>query len=202
MIIYGSRATQLAKEPISVPCPHCQSSNTIDMYVFQRYAHVFWIPFFPVAKTGASQCGHCKKVLKLKEMPSSLRVAFNEVKSRTKTPLWTFIGVALIGILIINGAIASGMHDARVSERLKSPQAGDILEVKKSAGIFTLYKISAVQADSVAVLPLLYSVNQQSGLSKLESGQYAQFSDEPKMYSRENLSVLLHAGEILDVIRK
>jgi len=202
MIIYGSRATQLAKETISDPCPNCQTNNSLDMYVFQRYAHIFWIPFVPIGKTGASQCAHCKKVLKLKEMPSSLRVAYSNVAARTKVPFWTFIGVAIVGVLIINGIIQSGVHDARTSQLLKSPQAGDILEVKKGIGDYTLYKVADVRPDSVAVLPLLYSVNQQSGLGKLGSGQYAQYSDEAKMYSRESLSVLLHKGEILDVIRK
>jgi hypothetical protein len=202
MIIYGSRATQLAKETISDPCPHCQRSNSLDMYVFQRYAHVFWIPFFPVGKTGASQCSHCKQVMKFKEMPSVIRTAYHNVAAKMKAPLWTFIGVALVGLLIINGIIQSGIHDSRTSALLKSPQTGDILEVKKGAELFTLYKVADVRPDSVVILPLLYSVNQQSGLSKLESGKYAQFSDEPKMYSRESLSVLLHKGEILDVIRK
>ncbi|HVU97880.1 MAG TPA: hypothetical protein VHE34_21800 [Puia sp.] len=201
MIIYGSRAKQLAKETIADPCPDCQSNNSVDMYVFQRYAHIFRIPFFPITKTGASQCTHCKQVLKLKEMPPSLQVAFDNVKSRTKTPIWTFIGVALIGLLIVNGTISSGRHDAQVSQRLKAPQAGDILEVKKSPSVFTLYKIAEVRPDSVAVLPLLYTVDNPSGLSKLESGSYG-YAAEPTMYSRENLSVLLHAGEILDVIRK
>jgi hypothetical protein len=113
-----------------------------------------------------------------------------------------WIGVAIVGVLIINGIILSGMHDAETSKRLASPQTGDILEVKKSTGMYTLYKISDVRTDSIAVLPLLYSVNLQTGLSKLESGQYAQYSDEPKMYTREMLSVLLHKGEILDVIRR
>jgi hypothetical protein len=71
------------------------------MHVFQRYAHIFWIPFFPIGKTGASQCGHCKQVLKEKEMPSSLKMAFDDVKSRTKTPYWTFAGVAIIVVLIV-----------------------------------------------------------------------------------------------------
>ena len=202
MIIYGSRATQVAKEIISDTCPHCQSSNSTDMYVFQRYAHIFWIPFVPIGKTGASQCAHCKQVLKLKEMPPSLRQTYNHVAMKAKTPIWTFVGVTLVGLLIINGIIQSGMHDARTSQLLKTPQSGDLLEVKKRAGVYTIYKVADVRPDSVAVLPLLYSVNQQSGLVKLESGQYAQFADEPKMYSRDNLSVLLHKGEILDVIRK
>lgn len=202
MIIYGSKATQLAKESISGSCPHCQQPNSIDMYVFQRYAHIFWIPFVPIGKTGVSQCAHCKQILKLKEMSSSLKLAYQEVSRQTKTPYWTFIGVALVGVLIINGMIQSSMHDARTSKLLQSPQTGDVLEVKKGSGIYTLYKVADVKPDSVAVLPLLYSVNQESGLPHLAAGTYAQYSDEPKMYSREMLSSLLHRGEILDVIRK
>lgn len=201
MIIYGSRATQLAKETISDPCPQCQSSNTLDLYVFQRYAHIFWIPFFPVGKTGACQCAHCKQVLKLREMPSPLRSAYTALADQKKAPVWTFAGIALIGVLIIGSLTQSGRHDARTSALVKAPRAGDILEVKKSAGVYTLYKIAEVRPDSVAVLPLLYSVDNPSGLSKLESGSY-NYAAEAKMYSRENLSVLLHAGEILDVIRK
>jgi hypothetical protein len=201
MIIYGSRATQLAKETISDPCPHCQSSNTLDLYVFQRYAHIFWIPFFPIGKTGVCRCAHCKQALKPREMPSPLRSAYTALAGKKKAPVWTFTGIALIGVLIIGSLTQSGRHDARTSALVKAPQAGDILEVKKSAGVYTLYKIAEVRPDSVAVLPLLYSVDNPSGLSKLESGSYG-YAAEPKMYSRENLSVLVHAGEILDVIRK
>jgi hypothetical protein len=202
MIIYGSRATLVAKETIPDPCLHCQSNNTVDIYVFQRYAHIFGIPFFPAGKTGTSQCSHCRKVLKSKEMPASLQTAYTSVAARKRAPLWTFAGTAIAAILIIGGLVRSGRHDVRVSQLLKRPKVGDILEVKKSAGEYTLYKIAEVQADSVAVLPSLESVERESGLGKLESAKYARFSTEPTMYSRENLSVLAHAGKIIDVIRK
>lgn len=202
MIIYGSRATRVAKESISVPCPHCQSSNTLDLYVFQRYAHIFWIPFFPITKTGATQCVHCRQVLKGKEMPSPLRETFNELRSRTDTPVWTYIGTVLIGLIILAGALQGGRHDAQMSQQLKSLKAGDILEVRKSAGVYTLYKIAEVESDSVAVLPLLVTVDKESGLRDLESESDLQYSTDPKKYSRENLSALLHAGAILDVVRK
>ena len=202
MIIYGSRATQVAKETIADPCPHCQRNNSLDMYVFQRYAHIFRIPFFPITKTGATQCAHCKQVMKLREMPVNLREVFNRQKANTKTPIWTFIGTVLVGLIILAVTLQSGRHDAQMSQLLKSLQPGDILEVKKSAGVYTLYKIAEVEPDSVAMLPLLVTVNKESGLRKLESESDVQFSTNPTMYSRENLSVLLHAGELLDVIRK
>ena len=201
MIIYGSRTTQVAKEPIADPCPHCQSSHTLDLYVFQRYAHLFRLPFFPAGKTGVVQCAHCRQVTKLREMPSPLRSVYSALAEKKKAPLWTFTGLAIIGVLILVARVQSGRHDARTTALVKSPQAGDILEVRKSTGVYTLYKIAEVRPDSVAVLPLLYSVDNPSGLRKLESGSYG-YAAEPTMYSRENLSVLAHAGEILDVIRK
>ena len=127
MIIYGSKATQLAKASISQSCPHCQQTNSIDMYVFQRYAHVFWIPFVPIGKTGVSQCAHCKQTLKFKEMSSSLKLAYQDVALQAKTPYWTFVGVALVGVLLIISIIQSGVHDARTSILLQSPQAGEVL---------------------------------------------------------------------------
>jgi len=90
MIIYGIRNKELIKEHITDKYPNCGTQNSIDMHVFQKYAHVFWTPFFPLGKTGVSQCDHCKQVLKLKEMPSSLTNVYENLKSQTKTPIWTF----------------------------------------------------------------------------------------------------------------
>ena len=105
MIVYGSKAKLLAKETLFEKCPHCGKPNSVEMHVFQRYAHIFWIPFFPIGKTGASQCAHCKQLLKLKEMPPDLRLAYDNLKAQTKTPIWTWSAAAIIGVLIIYGVI-------------------------------------------------------------------------------------------------
>jgi hypothetical protein len=101
MIIYGTKAHLLVTEGVAEQCAHCYSNNAIQMSVFQRYAHVFWIPFFPVNKTGVSQCIHCKQALRLKEMPAALRLSFDNLKLRTKTPYWTFSGLALIALFAL-----------------------------------------------------------------------------------------------------
>src|SRR6185369_8201835 len=100
MIVYGRKATQIAKELIVEKCPNCGTMNSVELYVFQKYAHVFWIPFFPIGKTAVSQCAHCKQSLKLKEMPLELRTAYDHVKQQAKTPIWTFSGLALVVVLI------------------------------------------------------------------------------------------------------
>ncbi|GGA97126.1 zinc-ribbon domain-containing protein [Puia dinghuensis] len=110
MIIYGWKSIQLSREPVAESCPHCQNYNTLTVYVFQKYAHVFWIPFFPIGKTGASQCAHCKQVLKSKQMPPTLRLAYDNVATQAKTPYWTFVGVAILAVVIVIGMLASGGH--------------------------------------------------------------------------------------------
>ncbi|WP_448698980.1 hypothetical protein ACFGVR_18900 [Mucilaginibacter sp. AW1-3] len=101
MIIYGSKATHIITEQIAEQCPHCSSANTMHMSVFQRYAHVYWIPMFGIGKTGVSQCLHCKQVLKLKEMPHALKLAYDNVVLRAKTPLFVFSGLAVIAVIVL-----------------------------------------------------------------------------------------------------
>jgi phage terminase large subunit GpA-like protein len=98
----------LANERISETCPHCQNHDTLSVHVFQRYAHIFWIPFFPIGKTGASQCSHCKQVLKPTQMPAGVRLAYDNVAARAKMPYWTFAGVVVFGVLIILAILMDG----------------------------------------------------------------------------------------------
>jgi len=105
MIIYGTRTKELASEWLNEKCPNCGEPNSLTMHVFQKYAHVFWIPFFPAGKIGISQCSHCQQVLKENKMPPEMKAALKEIKPRTKTPLWMFVGTAIsIVVLIVMGA--------------------------------------------------------------------------------------------------
>src|SRR5882672_1182143 len=151
MIIYGVRSTQLAKEIIADKCSGCGTQNSIELYVFQKYAHVFWIPLFPVGKTVVSQCDHCKQVLKQKEMPSSLLSTYESIKSQTKTPIWTFSGLAVIAILITIGVVNDQKNDQENAQLILAPKPGDIFEIKTRENQYTIYKVDEVQGDSVFI---------------------------------------------------
>ncbi|GAB3903106.1 hypothetical protein [Mucilaginibacter boryungensis] len=101
MIVYGTKSTKLIVEPIGNQCTNCLTIHTMDMYILQRYAHVFYIPMFPVGKTGVSQCNHCRQVLKLKHMPASLKFTYEKVKKQTRTPIWTWAGTVIILAVLI-----------------------------------------------------------------------------------------------------
>lgn len=199
MIIYGIRNKELIKEHITDKCPDCGTQNSIDMHVFQKYAHVFWIPFFPLGKTGVSQCDHCKQVLKLKEMPSSLANTYENLKSQTKTPIWTFTGLALVAVLITIGIISDKKKDERNAQLILTPRAGDIFEIKTKDNQYTLYKVDQVEGDSIFVQASNYEVNKLTGLNDLKKKDY---SSDIYGFSKTELKEMFNKGEIIDIDRK
>ena len=97
MIIFGSNTKQIAAETSPEQCPNCGASNSVQLYVIQKYAHVFWVPFFPTGKSLVSQCSNCKQALKLKEMPSSMALSSNNLKSQSKNTCLDLCGPGVSG---------------------------------------------------------------------------------------------------------
>ena len=199
MIIYGSKNKEIAKEHLVDKCPNCGKQNSLDLYVFQKYAHAFWIPFFPLGKTGVSQCDHCKQVLKLNEMPPFLRTAYDNLKSQGKTPIWTFSGLALVAVLITVIVISEKKKDEKNAKLILSPQNGDIFEIKTKDNQYTLYKVNQVQGDSVFIQANNYETNKITGLDDLKNKEY---SEEILGFTKTELKQMLDDDIILDIDRK
>lgn len=199
MIVYGTRSKELAKEHIVDKCPNCGTQNSIDVYVFQKFAHVFWIPIFPMSKIGVSECSHCKQVLRNKEMPSPLVANYEDIKSRAKTPVWTFSGLALIAVLIVVGFISDKKKDDKNAQLILAPQSGDFFEIKTDKRQYTLFKVDQVEGDSVFVRISNYETNKISGLSDLKKKE---FSEDLFGFSKSELKYMLGKGEIIDIERK
>jgi len=198
MIIYGSKSKELAKEHITDKCPNCSTPNSITIYVFQKYAHVFWIPFFPMNKIGASQCDHCKQVLKQKEMPAALKSDYERLAKQAKTPVWMFAGLALVALLIITGIISDKNKDAKNARLILTPQAGDIFKIKAGDNQYTLYKVEEVAGDSVILHQSNYQVNKETGLDELKNKAY---SNDLYSFSKKEIKAMLDKGEIIDIDR-
>jgi hypothetical protein len=199
VIIYGTKATQLANERVTEKCPNCGTQNSIEMYVFQKYAHVFWIPLFPTGKTAVSECSHCKQVLKQKEMPAALKASYDNVKAQYKTPIWTFSGLALLAIAISLGVYTDKQDAARNAKLILEPKTGDIFEIRTAERNYTLYKVENVMGDSVLIAANNFETNKISGLNELkEKG----FSNELYSYHKNELKKMLEEGEIMDIERQ
>lgn len=198
MIIYGSKGTVLAGESVKCNCPNCEAQNSIQMYIAQRYAHVYWIPLFPTKKSAISECNNCKQVLDQKDFPHSFDRAHDTLKSNTKAPWWTYIGVILIGVLIVVGVITSQQNDKENAEFILEPKPGDVYEVKLRSNEYTLYKVDRVEGNIVYLFENQYSVDKSSGFRKLKKKPYYEDSS-PVLKS--DLKNMLDSGEIMDVDR-
>jgi hypothetical protein len=98
MIIFGTRSKILKGNGTRTNCSYCESTDTVSLVFVLKYFHVFWIPMFPLSKTGVSQCSHCKQVLYNNQMPDHLKAVYQQEKARAKTP-WVYrLGLILIGL--------------------------------------------------------------------------------------------------------
>lgn len=201
MIIYGSRSVKLAVEQVSDSCPHCGTANSIELYVFQKYAHVFWIPFFPIGKTAVSQCNHCKQILKKDEMPSSMISAYDRIKAKTRIPVWTFAGLALVGALILVGFVSNKQKDEKNAKLIQAPATGDVFEVRTKEGQYTLMKVAQVKGDSLFIQLHQYETNKLKGLADLKRKGESGYTEEVFVLLKEDVQAMLKEGEIMDVIR-
>ena len=202
MIVYGTKGTLLATTTIFEECVGCKTKNSVQMFIYQQHAHIFWIPTFPIGKTGATQCSQCQLIFKKKAFSPSLLGHYHALKSNQKTPLWTFTGLGIIAILIIIAIIAGKRNDEKNAKIILTPQKGDLYEIEISQKAYTLYKVDRISADTVFLLPNLYETNQMAGLSELKEKGDQSFSTEAFPIMKAELKSMLERGEIRDIDRK
>lgn len=99
LILFGQRGTKIAEEMTKINDAG-QIRNAI-VLVYQRYAHLFWIPLFPLYRDYVlhfPDTGENYTKTLFQKMPPEYLQACKQV--RAKTPWWTFIGLLLFGLLI------------------------------------------------------------------------------------------------------
>lgn len=201
MIIFGSNSSHLKSEHLQeIACPHCQNADSIDISVFGKYVHLFWIPFFPMGKVGASQCRHCRQTLKEKEMPENFKAAFKEFKSQLKTPIWHFSGLILLILFIGWSVYAVNQNKKETQLLISDPQVGDVYEYKTDADYYSLMKVTAIEGQSIIFVPNDYEVARESKLNRIDKPE--NYSPDEYEMSLEDLVELYNTGQIVDVNRK
>lgn len=169
MVIYGSRSTHLKSE--SIPLSTCSSCNTQGSFVasvFGKYAHVFWIPLFPIGKVAVAECQHCKKTFRDNELPTQLQSSVWGIKSSAKTPIWNFAGLAIIGGLIAFMSIFSSQHEKDEVGFKQNPMAKDKYSYKTDEGSNSMMIVDKVTADPVFVFYNTMEIDSYSKLYKID----------------------------------
>ncbi len=173
MIIYGTRSKAVKTEYIAEPCPNCRTLNSMQMHIFQKWAHIFRIPFFSIGKTGISQCTHCQQVLALKNMTPELKLSYDNLKSDTKIPIWTFSGIGVIIVIAIAVNISERQTAKKVSQMISSLKKDDIIHIKLKDKAFTLAKVNRVKGDSVFLFANTYQTDKATSINDLKDKSYS-----------------------------
>ena len=202
MIIYGYRSKELSREVLAEKCPQCGTSHSVHLLSFQKYAHVFWIPLFPLGKYMVSQCALCNDVVKEKNMPSQWRPVLDDVRANAKTPIWTFSGLAVIAVVVSVALVSDPNKHKKSAQFVMNPHRGDLFEIKMKNDHYTLFRIDEVGEDSVLLRISNFESNMASGLSDIRSKGDSTFSDEQYAVARQELKNMFDKGEIMDILRE
>ncbi|MCC3159034.1 hypothetical protein LJ737_17455 [Hymenobacter sp. 15J16-1T3B] len=204
MIIYGTNGSHVRTEPLpGASCPACRTANEMQVSVFSRYVHIYWVPLLPYGKPAVAQCQRCQADWELKQLPpeaEALKQAVRARKKATRAPWWQWSGaavLALAGIWTADAAIRDG-HDNEAF--LAAPQVGDIYTLRDdSTHNYTLLKVVQAQANTVEVVANEYETDNAQPIQKLNKPDY--FGKETVTLTHLDLLSMKNKGQLTDVDR-
>ncbi len=179
MIVFGTRASNIRNgQIINVDCPNCQSNTTMKYSVFAKYAHVYWIPFFPTSKMTVAECNSCKKTFEYIELVDSIKKKFERIKESNpvRYPVWMFSGLFVIAGIMGFGYYESKESEANTADYVKNPKVGDVYSFKLDNGHYTTARIDKVARTEVYVTFSDYEIDLESDIDRV---------DEPQNYTTQ-----------------
>ncbi len=201
MVIYGWRSSHIkTTENKQVICPHCNNQGGLSNSVYGRYVHIFWIPTIPIGKTGGAVCSHCQKAYKPKEMSEDMKRAYKNTKQESKTPLWHFSGIAIVGLIILFFSISDKIDAQEDLTAIDSPISGDVYKYESDANRYSTLKVVEVDEDSVYFRYNNYDYTQKVGIEEIDVDTC--YTQDIYMMSRDELKNMYENGTIYDVSRK
>ena len=201
MIIYGTNGTHLRTDALPSPaCPACGTGNALRTSIFSRYAHIYWIPFFPYTKLAVVQCGACQTTWENKALPTEVGPAVQALKQQARQPYWTWAGLGLVALLI-SGSTLYSIRDTHTDDALlDAPRAGDIYTVHTdSANMYSLLKVRQVGGNGVELVANEYETADSDPISSLNTPD--KYSKEPFVLTRLDLQIMRRKGTLTDVDR-
>lgn len=199
MIIYGASNKTLAGYVLADKCSNCSQQGCVELYVLQRFFHVFFVPVFAAGKTAGSQCKNCKQKLKLRQMPESYKNEFHSLKGQSRTPVWMYTGLGIVVAFIIIFTLFKNEKKDSNAALILMAQSRDVYEIMISDNRYTLYKVTRVHGDSVFFRVNNYQTNEESGLTAIKKKGNSAYSKNELLLFKKELKVMLDKGEIIDI---
>jgi hypothetical protein len=202
IIFFGSRTGHAKTLRVPGVCKNCGASDSVELIVYQRFAHIFWVPIFPTRKTYTTECYRCKTSLVGEQLQNSYPSFYQEARKKVGTPFWSFAGVILVASLVLLISILASIGSIRDEFMIHDPQSGDVYKYRLESGEYSLLKVSEVVDDTVFVLPNNYSTNKITGLRRLMNEGRINYSKDAIPKLRSDLIRMYENGEIVAVERE
>lgn len=162
--------------------------------VYGRHAHVFWIPLFPIGKTGIFECQHCHKGFKKKELGEDGKREYKNFLTDVKAPLWKYSGLGIIGLFVAWGFYSSKMNDDKVAELVEKPAMYDKYIYKTEGNNYSTFKIIEVFKDSIYVDWNDYGVHKQSAVDEIDTEE--NYPGDIYVLSTTEVKAMFDSGDI------
>lgn len=201
MIFYGTNGKHYATQALAgVTCPACHAPEALQVGLVSRYAHVYWVPLFPYEKIAVTQCLSCQTSWTEKELAPALAPMVRQARQRSRAPLWTWAGLAIIAAVSLFGYLQHA-SDARDDEALLlSPRAGDIYTVRSdSSRTYSLLKVRQVGGNVVELVANEYETKDATPINSLNAP--FRYSKEPFTLTFLDLQIMRRKGQLTDVDR-
>ena len=203
MIFYGFKGAHLRTAPLpaGTSCPACATPDSLKASVYSRYAHVYWIPFFPFSKSALAQCEHCQQGWEEKTLPAELQPAVRALKKSTRFPLWNWAGVGVLVLGLAGASVAGRYHERDRVAWLAAPHAGDIYTVHSPGDStkYSLLKVVSAKGNTVEVVGNDFETDDSSPISDLNAPE--KYGKESQSLTVFELQIMHNQGQLTDVDR-
>ena len=107
IVIYGIKKVPIGIDESLIQCPSCEVYKWADIMIISRYAHFYWIPFFPIDKEANVICKTCGLKRDGMTFNENLVNNYSEIKHKFRHPLFTYIGLAILIFMLLAILFAS-----------------------------------------------------------------------------------------------
>lgn len=202
MIIGGTGKIDIAIHAISNACPHCENEDCIEMVVQQKYASLYWIPLFPLPKTGYFVCSHCRYKREEKEFDKQFKLVLKNLIENTKTKWWTWTGTGIILLLVIAAFWRSDYKDKQDWLYIQNPKMEDVYDIEKNGGVYSTWIVDHVAGDTIFLMANRYETTRFLDLENLRNQGLEAYGDSVFFFSKSEILKMYENEEIIGVKRK
>ena len=211
MIIFGHRARVGEPKPLpGAVCKSCTKGNLSLVTIF-RYFHIYWIPFFPLARNFAAVCDHCQKHYSHAEL-KEFQTAFGAGNLKfDPIPKNHFAGLALAMCIVAAFVVSAQRETENTKMYAANPQAGDICVIKTKAAddpkhtLHAVWEILAVDNNEVRFHEGSLGFSLPSQAEKFALTRAASMKDgyrpETMAIDRAEFLKMLEKGDLEKIVR-